>query len=300
MTATIWKNALLFIDATLRGQNASSILRSPPPNVTNRIFAESHPMTALEAALLGAVQGLTEFLPVSSSAHLALGQRLLDAPMPGVTFEVAAHLGTTIAVLVHFRRWAFATLTAVVRGRRGPLTRLFLLILIGTLPAAAAGLLFGAAAERLFDQPLAVCIFLSITGAVLLGTFAVRAGRGRVGIRAALVTGAAQAAAILPGLSRSGLTISAALLCGVRRRRAAKFSFLLSVPAILGATLLKAFDVTALARADLLPIAIGAVVAFLTGFFALRGMLVLTARGRMPFFGFYCLLVAILGAVFLA
>jgi undecaprenyl-diphosphatase len=257
-------------------------------------------MTAAEAALLGILQGLTEFLPVSSSGHLVLAETILGARMPGVVFEVAAHLGTTLAVLFFYRRAIAGMVLSLARRRRKPLSRLALLIAAGSVPAAVLGKLFADDIEPAFPRPIYACLFLAVTGAVLLTTFAARRGTGRLGLGPAMVVGGAQAAALLPGLSRSGLTISAGILCGVRRRRAVRFSFLLSVPAVLGACALKAASLPALPHEDLLPLAIGAVLSFAAGLVALRAMVRFTTRGWLPFFGFYCLGASLLGVLLLA
>ncbi len=197
----------------------------------------------LQAALLGVVQGLTEFLPVSSSAHLILARAFLgiDGEKFGLSFDVACHVGTLIAVLVYFRRDVVRMVASLPRmadpsGDRG--ARLIWLLVIGTIPAVLVGLLFGKAIEAQLRTPQVAAAMLAL-GAI--GFFiAERAGsksRGdeTVTMSEAFWIGCAQAAALVPGVSRSGATLTVALLFGLRRPDAARFIFLLAIPAILGA-----------------------------------------------------------------
>jgi undecaprenyl-diphosphatase len=226
--------------------------------------------TTLQAALLGVVQGLTEFLPVSSSAHLILARMFFgfDGEKFGLAFDVACHVGTLLAVLVYFRAEVFRMAAAALRlggpagaaGGRGPVAgqgtgpdggRLIWLLAVGTLPAVAVGLLFGDAIEQRLRTPVVAAAALGV-GAV--GLFvAERVGGQRRG-EASLTTvdvwwiGCAQAVALVPGVSRSGATIVLALLLGLHRIDAARFVFLLSIPAILAAA---AHEVPAVARAGL-------------------------------------------------
>lgn len=198
----------------------------------------------LQALVLGVVQGITEFAPVSSSGHLVVVPWLLGWPAPSLAFDTTLHLGTLLAVLVYFR----VDLWRIVKGVLGvgdsdevaTHRRLGLLLVLGTVPAAVIGSVFSDVFERAFKTPAAAGVFFLATAAWLL--VAERAGRDRdghgaeqVGAREAFAIGLAQAAAILPGVSRSGATIGAGMLLGLRREEAARFSFLLAIPIILGA-----------------------------------------------------------------
>jgi undecaprenyl-diphosphatase len=203
-------------------------------------------MTLIYAALLGVIQGLTEFLPVSSSAHLILARAFFgwDAEQFGMAFDVACHVGTLVAVLVFFRAEIVAMIRAIPRlgslagSRPDPDAWLALLIVIGTVPAVIVGLLAGDMIERYLRRPEVTAITLSM---VAVGFFAVerygakRRAQSSLGIVDAVVIGCAQAAALVPGVSRSGATITAAMALGMRRDESARFVFLLGVPAILAA-----------------------------------------------------------------
>jgi undecaprenyl-diphosphatase len=205
-------------------------------------------MTLLYAALLGVIQGLTEFLPVSSSAHLILARAFFgwDSDQFGMAFDVACHVGTLVAVLVYFRTEILAMIRAVPRAgslggpRPDPAAWMALLIAIGTVPAVIVGLLVGDLIEEHLRRPEVAAVALA---AVALGFFAVeRYGAKRrlqssLGIVDAIVIGCAQAAALVPGVSRSGATITASMTMGLRRDESARFVFLLGVPAILAAAL---------------------------------------------------------------
>ncbi len=259
-----------------------------------------------EAAFLGVVQGLTEFLPVSSSGHLVAFQHLLGLQGPELLFDVVVHGGTLLAVLLVYGKdlWEivkeslFAAAEIVRQGNVGsvwqsrPHFRLGVYLLIGTLPAAVAGLLFQDALEQAFASLLPVGCMLLVTGTVLFGT-KLSKGPGRdledLSLRDCLVIGAAQSLALLPGLSRSGITIATGLFCGLKRDLAARFSFLLSVPAILGANILQAYKAReALQAIDPWPFLLGGLVALATGYVALRLLLRVVHKGRLSLFSYYC------------
>lgn len=208
-----------------------------------------------QAIVLGAVQGLTEFMPISSSAHLTLIPWLFgwDSPfINSLTFDVALHIGTLVAVLIYFGRDLSRYLMAGVRGlfdarvRAQDLDfRLAWLIVLATVPGVLAGILLESAAERAFRDPRLIAVMLIVMGLVLFA--ADQYGRRRrkledIKARDALSVGLAQALALIPGVSRSGSTISLSLILGLRRESAARFSFLLSVPITLGAIVKKMYD----------------------------------------------------------
>ena len=275
--------------------------------------------------LLGIVQGLTEFLPVSSSGHLVLGRALLPdeaLQSPGVLFEIVVHLGTLTAALIYLRREVFGLLSALVgtggttpegrdavRAGRG----LVGLLLVASIPAAVVGVAFRDQIHHAFSGIGFAAGGLVLTGAVLLyfrrppAETNGDAPRTRTipllprGLADALWIGIAQAAAIFPGVSRSGLTIVAGRQRGVSPADAARFSFLLSAPAIAGATLLEgasALGSGALAEAGgivALELTVGFLTAFVAGTFALRWVFDWLARERFHQFGWYCLSVGGIG-----
>ena len=229
----------------------------------------------LAALILGLVQGLTEFLPVSSTAHLILVSDVLklDPERFGLTFDVALHLGTALAVLLYFAGTWIALLVDVLRGR----WRLPLVIIVGTVPAAIAGALFESTVSSSLRGAVVIAIGLLVGSALFivaerLGTQ--RRRFERLTLVDAIVVGVAQAIALIPGISRSGITISAGLLRGVERPDATRFAFLLATPVILGAgakTLLDARKLSGL-TAQLDIVAIGFAVSFLSGLAAVAFM----------------------------
>ncbi|MBI4880637.1 MAG: undecaprenyl-diphosphate phosphatase [Planctomycetes bacterium] len=261
--------------------------------------------------LLGVIQGLTEFLPVSSSGHLMLCEKLLglDAEQArGATVEVALHAGTLLAVLVFLRadllllaRALFLPARVPLAARR-PALRLLASLGIATLPAAVLGLLFQDAIEGLFSMPWAVgCGFL-VTGLLLVLSGRCAAGRRGAadgGLWRAFLIGCAQAVAMVPGISRSGSTIVAAMALGMRGPEAGRFSFLLAVPVVSGAALLKAGEIASGPPAQTAALLAGALAAFLSGLAALSLLSLLLRRGRLSVFAWYVFPLA-LAALFAA
>ena len=272
-------------------------------------------MSILQALILGFVQGATEFIPVSSSGHLVLVPWLLGWPSPSLVFDTMVHWGTLIAVVGYFWRDWRALITAWLRGLRhwdwrDPLARLAWLLVIGTVPAAVIGFFLEDWFESLFSEPVWVSLFLLVTaGLLVLGEWFGRRSYAAGGDRHidslqwphALVIGFAQAAAIAPGISRSGATIATGLSGGLGRTVAARFSFLLSTPIILGAGLLQLSELfsTPDAMAQAPTLAAGFLVAAVTGYVCIWWLLRYLQRGRLyPFavycaaFGIFCLVVA--------
>ncbi len=258
-----------------------------------------------QALVLGIVQGLTEFLPISSSGHLVFGQAALGLDKPQLFFDILLHIGTLAAVLVFYGKDAWRILRAWLlslagRGDDPVSARTAWLIILGTLPAALVGLRFEDFIESVFGSPRVVSFALLVTGALLFLTKSVAAGnRGedRMTWRDALLIGVFQAAAVMPGISRSGATIACALFLKIDREHAARFSFLLSIPAIGGAFLLKARHLAEISSSDLLPILLGAATAAGAGVIALSWLLRLVRGGNLRGFAYYCWAVGIAGVV---
>lgn len=260
----------------------------------------------LEASILGAVQGATEFLPISSSAHLVISQDLLGLKNPELLFDVILHGATLLAVLlVYWRdlceiaRQCRLALGDIRAGKSPgaawqdhPHLRLAAFLVVGTVPAALAGLFFESPLEELFGSPSLAAAMLLVTGAILFLT-RFRTARGRnlehLTLQDSVVVGIAQSVALVPGISRSGTTIACGIFCGLDRDLAARFSFLLSIPAILGANLLHILKIgSSPEEAPLLPFLIGGLAAFTTGYFALRLLLRIVHRGNISLFSYYC------------
>jgi len=241
--------------------------------------------------ILGIVQGVTEFLPVSSSGHLVIAEHLLRTNPPGVLLEGLLHLGTLAAILLVFRKEIIDMARSLTR--RGSLAgrKEIGLIAIGTAPIAVFGFLFRGRIEEAFSSLTVVGASLVVTGAILLLTGVVKREAQRGAVRAidALLIGLSQSAALLPGLSRSGATISSGIFAGLKPERAARFSFLLAVPALSGAGLLSLFSAPPGEAADWAGLAIATASAFIVGVLAIRTLLAIIARGRLWAFSLYCL-----------
>lgn len=262
-------------------------------------------MTVLQALILGVVQGLTEFLPISSSGHLVLIPWLAGwtfDPQIAFVFDVLVQLGTLAAVIVYFRRELWLVLKSALRGLisgrplTDPYARLGWLLVAASLPASLLGLVLRPQVEAAFDNPTAVGGFLLITA--LLLAFSERIGERVRSIESltaldALIIGTAQALALFPGVSRSGATISGGLIRDLERPQAARFSFLMAVPVMLGAGVVASADLARMADlpANLTAIVIGAAAAAIVGFAAIHWLLRYLAYRSLGVFVYYCGLV---------
>lgn len=253
-------------------------------------------MTAWQAALLGLIQGLTEFFPISSSGHLVLGEALLGVNPGGIAFEVSVHVATLGAVAAYYARRIGALAAGAFRGDRDAWVFLGK-IALASVPAAAAGLTLQERVAATFDEPALAASFLLVTGAVLWTSqgFRARAVSPEVSWRTAIWIGVAQAFALLPGISRSGMTVVAGLSRGLAPGKAAEFSFLLAIPAILGASLLETPALLAGGTgASWGALAVAFVVAGLSGYVALAYLVRWLERGHLHRFSYYCWAVAAL------
>lgn len=248
-------------------------------------------MTVIEALVLGIVQGLTEFLPVSSSGHLVIIDHLIGAHNQGATglaFYTALHMGTLLAVM-----WAFWP--DIMEILKRPFSRLTGLIIITCIPAALMGFFLEPLFEKAFESLLVVGIALLVTGILLYASEKLNSQRitGKdwetTTYTDALFIGILQGLAIIPGLSRSGSTIAGALFCGLEREKAARFSFLVSIPVILGAGILEMKDISfpVMNFSDKLSFIVGPLAAMLTGYLAIRLVLRLVKKGRLSLFSYY-------------
>lgn len=256
-------------------------------------------MDYVYAAILGAVQGVAEFLPISSSGHLVIAQALLSAmavaELPawskGATMNVALHFGTLLSIAVVYFRDLLAALKK---------PRLLLLIVIASVPVGVVGLLFKDQIEASFENPMAAGCLLLVTALFLFTAKRLQSGRltmDQIPVWVAIVIGIFQAIAILPGISRAGSTIAAGLSCGLKRADAAKFSFFIAVPAIGGATLLKLLDLIRGKEAvDIAwrPMMLGTAISFVVGVMCLRWLIRLLVADRLHWFAIYCLIVGAL------
>jgi undecaprenyl-diphosphatase len=253
-----------------------------------------------EAAFLGFVQGATEFLPVSSSGHLVIGQRLLNIQITGVHFEVAVHVATLLSVLIVYRERLSGLVRGVVRGE-GDAWRYVAMLLVGSIPAGVIGVGLSDLIGRGFDTPVVTGFGLLATG-VILWTSKVPLARdlnGTPTMPQAILIGMAQALALIPGVSRSGSTVVTALWLGIDAREAAAFSFLLAIPAISGAAALQIPNLTGAGSLGVTTSAlmVGGAVAAVTGILAIKTFVLMLEKKGFHSFGAYCLVV---GSAFLA
>jgi undecaprenyl-diphosphatase len=251
-------------------------------------------MTVLQGILLGLLQGLTEFLPVSSSGHLALAEHYFGIDSPGVTFEVFVHFGTAMAVVFYFRKRIASIMVALSRAlvrlqHDADEVRLAMHLLLATVPAAVVGFLLAPRVERAFDSPVLVSILLIATGFILWFSGKLFPGtKRRETWLDALAIGGAQALAILPGISRSGTTVTAGLAVGLERKAAAEFAFLLSVPVIFGAAAASLGDAMKAGAASGPALAFGTIAAFLSALPAIALLLRAVTAGKLSNFAYYC------------
>ena len=269
-----------------------------------------------KAFVLGLVQGASEFLPVSSSGHLVIVPWLFGWPTSTLLFDTVVHLGTLLSILAVFGRDFAAIIQATLRSLpvlfktrgltsslRDSNARLGWFIVLGSVPAAITGLLLKDALERLYHTPQAAAFFLAVTALLLAGSewmnrnAGVRAPLAAMSLRQSFFIGLAQAAALAPGISRSGTTIAAALAQGLRREAAVRYSFLLGAPAFLGAGLLQVVDTLAVepsaVLAELPALLVGFITSAVCGYAAIRFLLVYVRRNSLYLFSGYCLLVSL-------
>lgn len=246
-------------------------------------------MNFFQAVVLGLVQGLTEFLPVSSSGHLVIAQTFMDVPTPGVFVEVALHLATLISVLVVYHRRVGSIAVGAIRGE-AQAWRYIGLLLLASVPAGIVGVFFEDQVEAAFDAPWVTGVMLLVTGVLLWTTRWLGARRwdDRPGVRNAVGMGVAQAFAILPGISRSGTTITAGLWGRLQGDAAAEFSFLMSVVAISGAVLLQVGDIgESVQQVGAAALAAGFIAALISGILAIRLLIWLLRKQTFYVFSYY-------------
>ena len=266
-------------------------------------------MDIIQGIIIGIVQGLTEFLPVSSSAHLVFIQNILGVES-SLAFDTFLHLGSLLAVLWFFRadiiKMILSWIDSVMdifqgRFREGlyddAYKRLAWYVILATIPVALVGVLFEDAVEGLFAGALYVpAFFLFVTGTILYLSQRMTSGNinlKNISAKESVFMGLGQACAILPGLSRSGTTIAAGLVIGLDKEFAAKFSFILSIPAIFGAFVVQVKDIGGAMDANFLPIVLGFIAAFIAGYAAIKWMLELIQKRSLDIFAYYCWIVGI-------
>ena len=254
-------------------------------------------MNTIETIFLGIIQGLTEFLPVSSSGHLVFFQNMLGFKEPQLLLDGSLHLGTLLAICIYFRSDLKGMATEIWQFEfKKPHAVLALWVLVASVPTGLIGLIFKTPLERLFGSLTMVGVMLIATGIIVALTRFIpekHCTKAHIGLLAALAIGVAQGLAITPGISRSGATIVCALLFGFKRELAGRFSFLLSIPAIIGALALQ-LNPEALERVGTVPLLFGFVSAAIVGFFALKLLMGMINKGHLYYFAPYCWAIGLL------
>lgn len=238
-------------------------------------------MNILEAIILGIIQGITEWLPVSSSGHLVIVQQIANI-QADLLFDIILHFASLLVILITFRKQVIKIITFK--------SKLTMPLIIGTIPIALAGYFLHDFIQSLFSSLLTVAIALTITG-ILLYTTKYSLPIKKINNKKSLLIGIAQSCALVPGISRSGATISTSLLLGIKRKQAAAFSFLLAVPAIIGALILE------LTKTELtinLPIIIGFLTTFIVGYLTLKILLKIIQKNKFHLFSYYCIPIGII------
>jgi len=269
-------------------------------------------MEIWKAIIVGIVQGLAEFLPISSSGHIVLTQYLLgirevgSEHQPDLGFEVILHVGTLVSVLIFFRKSLWELTKSLKDSTMVTERKKIGWLAVATLPAVAAALLFKDFFDAVPGRPVMVSGFLIVTGLILFIPRLVKKGDSEVGLKHSLIMGVGQALAILPGVSRSGSTIAAGMLSGVKAERAAEFSFLMSIPAIAGGFVLTMKDRIeetgsvgeALKSCVTAPYLAGAIAAAVVGLFAIFLVMGAVRKGKLEYFSYYCFAAGIAGMIY--
>ena len=269
-------------------------------------------MDLLQAILLGLLQGITEFLPVSSSGHLALARAFFGNDiMPGITFEIVVHFGSFCSISVYYRKKLFAIISDILKsfspqGIREKLyvtdenTRLSYIILLSMIPAVIIGFTLKDPVEELFLNPFFVSMMLIVTGTLLFSTRFIGRPENEVTVGKGFIMGIAQSLAILPGISRSGSTISVGLFSGINRESVANFSFLMVLPVLAGAMLLEILEIleNGIEVATVISLIAGFLTSFISGYFALKYLIILLKKEKFHYFAYYCWGLGIFGMIF--
>jgi undecaprenyl-diphosphatase len=258
-------------------------------------------MNGIEAFILGIIQGFTEFIPVSSSGHLEICHALFGIDTgKDLLFIILVHGATVLSTLVVFRKEIFTITRDVLRFEWNPSTRYLVLILLSMIPVGIVGLLFKDQVESLFTgNILFVGLMLMVTSLFLLIAHLVRKGEKGISWLNSVIIGIAQAVAVIPGISRSGATIATGLILGVKKEEITKFSFLMVLIPVIGATLIDLYSagLAGSGRVAIMPLLVGAATAFIAGLFACRWMIEWVKKSKMIYFSLYCFLVGLVAVI---
>ncbi len=258
-------------------------------------------MTWFEAFILGLVQGLTEFIPISSSGHLELGAAFFGLEEENLTFSIIVHGATFLSILVVFRKDIASLISSLFSFRWNDETKFILLLLLSAVPVAIAGLFFKEDIEKFFEgNVLFVGLMMLITALMLFLTKFAKPQNGNVTFFKAIMIGVAQTLAVLPGISRSGATISTALYLGIDKEKATRFSFLMVLIPIFGASFLEVLTLSKQgtgSELSIAPLIIGAIAAFMAGLFACSWMIKIVKKGKIFYFSAYCLVIGVIAII---
>ena len=260
-------------------------------------------MSLFESLILGIIQGLTEFLPVSSSGHLEIFKEIFSSdyqPKESLLITITLHAATAMSTFFYFRKDIGFIFKELLRFEKSESLYFALKIILSMIPAVIVGLFFEDFIASLFDINLLLVGFMLLITAFLLFQ-ADRIGKNNkpLNYRSALLIGVIQAIAILPGISRSGATIALAVLLGIDRERAARFSFLMVIPLIFGSMAKSLLEIDSVTQSpDYLPLLVGFIAAFITGIFACKWMIALVKKSQLKYFSFYCIVVGVIAIVY--
>jgi len=260
-------------------------------------------MSLFESLILGIIQGLTEFLPVSSSGHLEIFKEIFSSdyqPKESLLITITLHAATAMSTLFYFRKDIGFIFKELLRFEKSESLYFALKIILSMIPAVIVGLFFEDFIASLFDRNLLLVGFMLLITAFLLFQ-ADRIGKNNkpLNYRSALLIGVIQAIAILPGISRSGATIALAVLLGIDRERAARFSFLMVIPLIFGSMAKSLLEIDSVTQSpDYLSLLVGFIAAFITGIFACKWMIALVKKCQLKYFSFYCIVVGVIAIVY--
>lgn len=264
-------------------------------------------MTYGQAIIMGIIQGVAEFLPVSSSGHLVVLQDIMDLEVP-LLFDVLMHIPTLVAVLIVFRKRVAKLFSALFRFRLrnrdqevADNLRLVGIILVATLVTGIMGVGFSRVFESFKPSSALVGALFLVTAAILIGARFLKGSKqyGQLGVKEGLITGFAQGLGVLPGISRSGITISGSLLAGMDREKAGEYSFLISVPAILGALILELKDLDKLSAINPMVLAVGMITCFIVGILSLLLLMKMLRSGKLYLFSIYLIPLGIISIIWL-
>ena len=253
-------------------------------------------MNWLEAIMLGIIQGLTEFLPISSSGHLVLAQHFMDINTRGVFLEVILHMGTLSAILIYYRIELLKLVLDIVNGIETA-QRYIIYLAIATMPAVCSGLILRDIIESTFTLSIVKWMFM-ITGIIVGSTyFSKNRPQREMVLIIAFCIGIAQSFALLPGISRSGITISLALIIGIQHKEAAKFAFFMAIPVLFGAGLLQVISIEHQVNILTGPLMVGFISSAITGYLVISWLLDVISRGKFYWFSLYCFAVSLLAFI---